>query len=354
MVDKYYWLSRERNQYVKRLAYNAENLSFTEGISMQWKIAVALSLWGCTSWTEAQVNYPNRPVRFIVPYPPGGTTDIVARGVAVKLAERWGQQFVIDNRGGASTMIGADLAAKSAPDGYTLLLATQTTISINPQAFKQVPYDVVRDFAPVTLATYVPYIVAAHPSFPGRNLQDLITLASAKPGSFGFGTPGTASTNHVAGAMLESLLGIQLLHVPFKGAGPALTATLAGEVPLIITGIATVLPQVKSGRARFLVFLGEKRHPIIPDVPSTGEAGLKGYEGGTWFSVVTRAGTPKDIVLALNKEIIAALHTQDLRERLTAAGFDVRTNSPDDFARFIRDDMGRVAKVIKASKIRAE
>ncbi len=298
--------------------------------------------------------YPTRPVRFIVPYPPGGTTDIVARGIAVKLSERWGQQFVIDNRGGASTMIGADLAAKSAPDGYTLLLATQTTLSINPQAFKQVPYDVLRDFAPVTLTVYVPYILAAHPSFQGRSIQDLITLAKAKPGSIAFGTPGTASTNHVAGALLETMAGIKLLHVPFKGAGPALTATLAGEVPLVITGIATVLPQVKSGRVRFIAFLGEKRHPTIPDVPTTGEAGLKGYEGGTWFSVVTRAGVPRDIVQMLSKEIIAALNTPDLRERLTTIGFDVRTNTPEEFARFLKDDMARVAKAIKASGIKAE
>ena len=298
--------------------------------------------------------YPTRPVRFIVPYPPGGTTDIVARGIAVKLSERWSQQFVIDNRGGASTMIGADLAAKSAADGYTLLLATQTTLSINPQAFKQVPYDVLRDFAPVTLTVYVPYILAAHPSFQGKSIQDLITLAKAKPGSIAFGTPGTASTNHVAGALLETMAGIKLLHVPFKGAGPALTATLSGEVPLVITGIATLLPQVKSGRARFIAFLGEKRHPTIPDVPTTGEAGLKGYEGGTWFGVVTRAGVPRDIVQMLNKEIIAALNTPDLRERLTAIGFDVRTNTPEEFARFMKDDMARVAKVIKASGIKAE
>ena len=293
-------------------------------------------------------------MRFIVPYPPGGTTDIVARGIAVKLSERWSQQFVIDNRGGASTMIGADLAAKSAADGYTLLLATQTTLSINPQAFKQVPYDVLRDFAPVTLTVYVPYILAAHPSFQGKSIQDLITLAKAKPGSIAFGTPGTASTNHVAGALLETMAGIKLLHVPFKGAGPALTATLSGEVPLVITGIATLLPQVKSGRARFIAFLGEKRHPTIPDVPTTGEAGLKGYEGGTWFGVVTRAGVPRDIVQMLNKEIIAALNTPDLRERLTAIGFDVRTNTPEEFARFMKDDMARVAKVIKASGIKAE
>lgn len=299
-------------------------------------------------------NYPNRPVRFIVPYPPGGTTDIVARGIAAKLGERWGQQFVIDNRGGASTMIGADLAAKAAPDGYTLLLATQTTISINPQVFKQVPYDVLRDFAPITPVVYFPYVIAAHPSLAAKSISELIALAKAKPGSIGYGTPGTASTNHVAGALLENLAGIKLLHVPFKGAAPALTATLGGEVPLVITGIATVLPHAKSGRAKILAFCAEKRHPSWPEIPATGEAGLKGYDGGTWFSILTRAGTSPAIVNALNKEIIAALATPEVKERFSAIGFDIRTSTPEEFSRFIKEDMTRIAKVIQSAGIKSE
>lgn len=318
-------------------------------------VASAIAAGIATSWASAQTpaNYPNRPVRFVVPYPPGGTTDIVARGIAGKLSERMGQQFVIDNRGGASTMIGADLAAKSAPDGYTLLLATQTTLSISPQVFKA-PYDVAKDFAPITPVVYFPYVIAAHPSFPGKSVTDLIALAKARPGSIAYGTPGTASTNHVAGATLELMAGIKLLHIPFKGSGPALTATLGGEVPLVITGIATVLPHVKTGRARILAFCAEQRHPNFPDVPSTGEAGLKGYDGGTWFSVVTRAGTAPAIVNTLNKEIIAALATADLKERFTAIGFDIRSSTPDAFARFIRDDITRIAKVIQSSGIKAD
>ena len=251
-------------------------------------------------------------------------------------------------------MIGAELAAKAAPDGYTILLATQTTLSINPQVFKQVPYDVTRDFAPITPVVYFPYVIAAHPSFQGKSVTDLIALAKAKPGSIGYGTPGTASTNHVAGALLETMAGIKLLHVPFKGAGPALTATLGGEVPLVITGIATVLPHAKTGRARILAFCAEQRHPNFPDIPATGEAGLKGYDGGTWFGIITRAGTPPAIVGALNKEIIAALATPDLKDRFTAIGFDIRTSTPDAFAQFIRDDAARLAKVIKSSGIKAE
>lgn len=316
-------------------------------------ISIILALTVCAAAQAQTTAYPVRPVRFIVPYPPGGTTDIVARGIAVKMGEKLGQQFVIDNRGGASTMIGADLAAKAAADGYTMLLATQTTLSISPQVFKA-PYDVMKDFAPITPVVYFPYVIAAHPSFQGKSVTDLIALAKAKPGSIAYGTPGTASTNHVTGATLEIMAGIKLLHVPFKGAGPALTATLGGEVPLVITGIATVLPHAKTGRARILAFCAEKRHPNFPDIPSTGEAGLKGYDGGTWFSVVTRAGTPPPIVNILNKEIIAALATADVKERFTAIGFDIRTSTPEEFSRFIRDDAARVAKVIRASGITGE
>ncbi len=335
-----------------------KTLGYTEEVSVQQRPVIntaGLCLVLCISAGAAAQTaaYPIRPVRFIVPYPPGGTTDIVARGIAVKMGERLGQQFVIDNRGGASTMIGADLATKAAPDGYTMLLATQTTLSISPQVFKA-PYDVMRDFAPITPVVYFPYVIAAHPLFPGKTVTDLIALAKAKPGSIGYGTPGTASTNHVAGAMLEIMAGIKLLHIPFKGAGPALTATLGGEVPLVITGIATVLPHAKTGRARILAFCAEKRHPNFPDIASTGEAGLKGYDGGTWFSVVTRAGTPPAIVGTLNREIIAALATADVKERFTAIGFDIRTSSPEEFGRFIRDDAARVAKVIVAAGIKAE
>jgi hypothetical protein len=303
---------------------------------------------------KEDLKYPSHPVRFVVPYPPAGTTDIVARGIAAKLADHWSQQFVIDNRGGASTMIGADIVAKASPDGYTLLLATQTTLSINPQVFKQISYNVTRDFAPITPVVYFPYVIAAHPSFPAKSITELISLAKTKPASIGYGTTGTASTNHVAGALLETMAGIKLLHVPFKGAGPALTATLSGEVPLVITGIATVLPHAQSGRARILAFCSEKRHPNWPDIATTGEAGLKGYDGGTWFSVVTRAGTPNAIVQALNRSIIAALSSNDLKERFSAIGFDIRTSSPEAFGQFIKEDMARVAKVIQSSGIRID
>ncbi|MFZ9150473.1 MAG: Bug family tripartite tricarboxylate transporter substrate binding protein, partial [Burkholderiales bacterium] len=258
-------------------------------------------------------SYPTKPIRFIVPYPPGGTTDLVARGIAGKLAEKYGQQVVIDNRGGASTIIGTDLMAKSAPDGYTFGLITQTSMSINPNVVPKLPYNTERDLAPITQVVYFPYVIAAHPSTPFSTMKEMITLAKARPGTITYGTPGTASTNHLGGAQLEQLIGAKLLHVPFKGAGPAITAALGGQVQTVITGAATVIPQAKTGKLKVIAFAAEKRHPNWPDIPSTGEAGLKGYEAGTWFGTVTRTGVAKSIILNLNREIVAALNTAELK-----------------------------------------
>jgi tripartite-type tricarboxylate transporter receptor subunit TctC len=298
-------------------------------------------------------SYPTKPIRFVVPYPPGGTTDIVARGIAGKLSDRLGQQVIIDNRGGASTIIGAEAAAKAASDGYTILLVTATTLSINPQVYPKLPYDAARDFAPITPVVYFPYVIAAHPSVPANTVAELITLAKAKPGAIKYSTPGTASTNHLAGALLETIAGIKLLHVPYKGSGPATTAMLGGEVNFVVTGIASVLPQWKSGKTKILAVCSEKRLSNWPDIPAAGEAGLKGYEGGTWFGVVTRAGVARTIIDKLNKEIIASLATAEVKERFTAQGFDVYTSTPEEFTLFVKTDMARAAKVIRIAGIKA-
>ncbi len=305
-----------------------------------------------TVCAQSPASYPTKPIRFVVPYPPGGTTDIVARGIAGKLSERFGQQVVVDNRGGASTIIGAEAVAKSAPDGYTLLLTTATTMSINPQVYAKLPYDPARDFAPITSVVYVPFVIAANPSLPASTITELIALAKAKPGSIRYSTPGTASTNHLAGALLETMAGIKLLHVPYKGSGPAATAVLTGEVQFVITGIGTLVSHWKAGKIKILAMGSDKRHPNWPDIPSTGEAGLKGYRAGTWFGVVTRAGSPKPVIEKLNHEIVAALGAGELKERLTAIGFDLFTSTPEEFACFMKDDRALTAKVIKTAGIK--
>ena len=299
----------------------------------------------------AAEQYPSKPIRFIVPYPPGGTTDLVARGIAGKLAEKYGQQVVIDNRGGASTIIGTDLMAKAAPDGYTFGLITQTTMSINPNVVPKLPYNTERDLAPITQVVYFPYVIAAHPSTPFSTMKEMIAQAKAKPGTITYGTPGTASTNHLGGAQLEQLIGAKLLHVPFKGAGPAITAALGGQVQTVITGAATVIPQAKAGKLKVIAFAAEKRHPNWPDIPSTGEAGLKGYEAGTWFGTVTRAGVAKPIISNLNQEIIAALNTTELKASLTGAGFDIRTQTPEEFGKYMAADRALIGKIIKVANI---
>ena len=322
-------------------------------------VSVVLGALAAMQWLPAlgQLTppYPTKPIRFIVPYPPGGTTDIVARGIALKLGPQLGQQVVVDNRGGASTIIGAEVGANAVPDGYTLLLVTQTTLSINPNVYPRLPYDATRDFAAITPAVYFPYVFAAHAAVPAKSVKELIALAKAKPGTLKYSTPGTASTNHLAGALFESMTHIKLVHVPYKGSGPAFTGMLSGEVDLIITGIATVLPQVKSGRAKIIAVCSDKRLANWPEIPAVGEEpGLKDYEGGTWFGVVTRAGTPRAITQKLNKEIIAALATPELREHLTAIGFEIRTSTPEEFARFIKTDMVRMGKIIKSAAIKLD
>jgi tripartite-type tricarboxylate transporter receptor subunit TctC len=302
---------------------------------------------------QSAADYPVKPIRLVVPYPPGGTTDIVARGIGMKLAERIGQQVVVDNRGGASTIIGADAVAKALPDGYTLLLTTATTMSINPQVNSKLPYDAVKDFAPITSAVNVPFMIATHPSVAANSMSELIALAKAKPGALKYSTPGAASSNHLAGALLESMAGIKLTHVPYKGSGPATVAVIGGEVDIVITGIATVTPHWKAGRLKILAIGADKRHPSWPEIASTGEAGLAGYYAGTWFGVVTRAGTSRAIIDRLNREIVAALAAGELKERLTAIGFDVFTGTPEEFARFLQTDRTRAARVIKAANIKA-
>jgi tripartite-type tricarboxylate transporter receptor subunit TctC len=226
-------------------------------------------------------------------------------------------------------------------------------MSINPQVYPKLPNDAVRDFAPISSAVYVPFVIAAHPSVPANNMSELIALAKAKPGTIKYSTPGNASSNHVAGALLEQMAGIKLLHIPYKGSGPAATAVLVGEVQFVITGIGTLVSHWKAGKLKILAIGADKRHPNWPDLPSTGEAGLKGYEAGTWFGVVTRAGTPRAIVDRLSKETVAALASPDLKERLVAIGFDVFSGTPEEFAAFMKNDMARAAKAIKAAGIKA-
>ena len=299
-------------------------------------------------------SFPAKPVRLVVPYPPGGNTDPVARAIAAKLSDAWGQQVVVDNRGGANTIIGADTVSKATPDGHTLLLATQATLSINPGIYKKLPYDAARDFAAVTGLVYYPQVMAAHPSVPANSIAELVSLAKANPGKVTYTSSGNASSGHLSGALLESMAGIRMEHIGYRGTGPALFDLLAGRVQLLFTAMAAVQPHVAAGKLKVLGVCSERRLSAWPDIPNSLDAGLKGYESGVWFGIVTTAGTPPSVVRQLNRDITRAVHAPDVTERFLAQGYEIITNTPSAFAAFIREDRERIGRVAKAAGIRVD
>ncbi len=305
----------------------------------------ALSICGA-GYATAQ-NYPSKPIRFIVPFAAGGGTDFVARIVGQRLNEALGQPLVIDNRGGAGGAIGTDLAAKAAPDGYTLLLGSAGPLAIQPGLSARLPYDPLRDFAPITLVSSMPYVLLVHPSLPVKSVQELIALARAKPGQLNFGSPGNGTTTHLATELFKMLAKVDVLHVPYKGVAPALADLLAGQVQFMSGDLSTVLPQVKAGRLRALAVTGERRSPNVPELPTIAESGVPGYAASGWFGVLAPAATPRSIITRLNAVIVKGLMNADTRERLVALGGEVVANTPTEFASYLRDDLAKWSKLIK-------
>ena len=299
------------------------------------------------------VAYPAKPVRLIVPFAPGGGTDVVGRALAMKLSEMWNQQVVVDNRGGASTIIGTELAAKSPPDGYTLLMGT-TTLAINPSLRRKLPYDTLKDLDPVSQAAFQAYVLAVHPSVPARNVKELIALAKAKPGTLNFGSPGTGSGSHLAGELFAMLSGVRLVHIPYKGSAPALTDLLGGQIQLIFGTILSTYPHVKSGKLRALGVSSPKRSAVLPDVPSIPEGGVAGYGATSWNGVLTPAGVPKPLLAKLNADIVKALQSPEVRERLAADGGEAVGNSAQEFRAHIQHEITMWAKVVKAAGLKPE
>ena len=298
--------------------------------------------------------YPAKAIRIVTPYAPGGTADILARVVAQKLAEAWGQQVVIDNRPGASGMIGADIAAKSAPDGYTLLMAYTAEIAITQSLFKSMTYDAVRDLAPVTLAAVTPMIFVVHPSLPARNVRELIALAKTRPGELPYASAGNGSPAHLAFELLQRNAQVAIIHVPYKGAAPALTDLLGGHVVMFFSGMPPAMPHVKAGKLRAIAVSTGKRSPAAPEVPTVAESGVRDFDISTWFGVLVPAATPKDVVAKLNAEISRALTLPDVKERLAREGAETAPNSPEQFGRFIQSEIAKFAKIIKESGARAD
>ena len=294
-------------------------------------------------------NYPVKAIRFVVPFPPGGPLDISARAIGLKLTEAWKQPVIIDNRPGAGGNIGADNVAKSAPDGYTLLMGAVSTHAINPNLYSKMPYDALRDFAPITLVTTVPNVLVVHPSVPAKNVRELIALARARPGQLNFASGSTGSTGHLAGELFKVMAGVEMVHVPYKGAAPAVTDLVAGQVSLMFDNLASALPQIKAGRTRALAVTTLARSAMVSDLPTIDESGLKGFDLSTWFGVFAPAGVPPPLLGALHREITRALDTADLRSRLAAIGAQPTPNTPEAFAAFIKAEHAKYAQVIKAS-----
>ena len=290
----------------------------------------------------------------MVPFPPGGPLDISARAIGQKLTEAWKQPVIIDNRPGAGGNIGADNVAKSAPDGYSILMGAVSTHAINPHLYAKMPYDALRDFAPLTLVTTVPNVLVVHPSVPAKNVRELMALAKRQPGQLNFASGSTGSTGHLAGELFKTLAGVDMVHVPYKGAAPAVTDLVAGQVSLMFDNLASALPQIKAGRTRALAVTTLARSAMLPELPTIDESGLKGFDLSTWFGVFAPTAVPPATLSALHREITRALDAPDLRTRLAALGAQPTPTTPEAFAAFIKTEHAKYARVIKASGARVD
>lgn len=307
----------------------------------------------CVPLAAAQ-GYPSKPVRMIVPYPPGGPNDIFGRLLAQKLSEAFGQQVIVDNRSGASGIIGAELGARAAADGYTLLLGGAALLAMNPALLARLPYDPLKDFAPVSLIASTPFLLVTHPSLPVKTVQDLIGLARARPGQLNFASAGAGGPPRLAAELFKSMTGVDMVHVPYNGGGPAMTATLAGEVQLYFPSIAPALPLVRERRLKGIAVTSAKRTAAVPELPTIAESGVPGYEIGNWFAIVVPAATPGPVVARLNAEVVKAIHAAEMKKRFIELGADPIGSAPEDLAAYTRSEMVKWAKVIRAAGIRPE
>jgi len=308
----------------------------------------------CASLAHAQA-FPGKPIRIVVPYPPGGSGTIIARILGDKLTQAWGQQILVDSRPGASGMIGAELVAKSAPDGYTLLAGYTSEVAINVSLFKKMAYDPLKDFAPVALTGIVPMILLVHPSVPVKSVKDLVAYAKANPGKTNFGSGSNGSAGHLAGELFKLETGTDVMHIPYKGGAPALQALLAGDTQFMFDNLASALPNIKAGKVRALAVTSAKRTSFLPDLPTLDEAGLKGFDMTTWWGVMAPAKTPRAVVDKLSDEILQAMAAPDVQERLRAMGSEMpAVRTPAQFTAFVERERHIYAALVKRSGATAD
>jgi tripartite-type tricarboxylate transporter receptor subunit TctC len=319
-------------------------------------LSAAISLcsaWGWVHAADAQA-YPSRPLRFVVPFPPSGSNDIIARALVARLSDELGQTVIVDNRGGANGVIAMEIVARAPPDGYTLVLAYIANLGTAPALNPNLPYDPIKDFAPISHIATAPSIGVIHPAVPARSLQELVALSRAKPNAISFGTAAVGAIGHLSGELINRMAGIRMQHVPYKGGGQAVTDVLAGQIPLAILGMTAVAPHVRAGRLRALFTTGEKRSFAFPDVPTVAEQGFPGFAADAWYGLLAPARTPRPLVDKLHAEVVRITKLPDAQERLANVGFEIVGSNPEEFANVIRDDIPKWTKIVREAAIRGE
>ena len=322
-------------------------------------LALVSTLAGVGAYAQSGVpgnaqTFPSKTIRLIVTFPPGGSSDMAARIIAPKLAERLGQAVVIENRPGAGGGIGVDLVAKAAPDGHTIVMAPAGALTANIHLYKNLPYDPVKDLAPVILIGTSPFVLAANPALPAATIREVVALARAKPGTLTYASGGNGTAMHLSGELLKSMSGTDIVHVPYKGTGPAVTAVIAGDTQLAVADVTSILPHVKSGRLKVLGLLSRERSTLAPEIPTLAETGLPGYDSIGWFALMAPAATPTAIIARLNAEVAALLQLSDVRERFLNAALEAQPGTPEELARFIASETAKWARVIKEAGVKID
>jgi tripartite-type tricarboxylate transporter receptor subunit TctC len=319
---------------------------------LRFTILVIVGIAFCSPAIAQQ--YPARPIRMLIGFPPGGGTDIVGRIVAQKVSENLGQQIVAENRGGATGMVAAELAAKAAPDGYTIMMAHISAMSILPSLYPRMAYDTARDFAPITLAAIGPNLLVVHPSLPVKSVKDLIALAKARPGQLHYASPGSGSVQHLSGELFKLQAKVDMLHIPYKGSGQSIVDLIAGHVQLNFDAVPVVLGHARQGRLRALAVTSAKRSALLPDIPTVSESGVAGFDMSTWWGLVAPSAVSKDIVAKLHAETARVLKVPEVRERLGSVGAEPGGNTPDQFGAFIRSETAKYARIVKDANIKID
>jgi tripartite-type tricarboxylate transporter receptor subunit TctC len=311
----------------------------------------ALTTAATTAYAQS---YPAKPVRIVIGLSAGGGTDVLTRAIAARLTEMWGQNVVVENRPGASGFIAGELVAKSPPDGYTLIMGAQSGLAVAPALYGRAPYDTLKDFAPITLVGSTPLLMIVHPSFPAKTFGDFVAYAKKSGNQLTFGSGGIGSTPHMAGELLNTLLGIRMTHVPYKGESPAIADTLGGQIPIMFGNLPVAVPHVKSGKLRALANTSAARSQLVPDIPTVAESGFKGFAIATWYGLLAPASTSPDIVTRIQRDVQRVVSQPETREKLVGMGVEISASTPDQFATFLRSEMARYARVIKEGNIKAE